>query len=335
MSKIGLIVNPAAGRDIRRLTGGATVVDNYAKRRIAECVLDGLTAIPNPPDVLVMPDRPGIADHVLAESPSTVDMRTLEMPIEGSSADTRRAAAQFCEDDVGAVVVLGGDGTTRDVATEIGDVPMIAVSTGTNNVVPSNVEGTVAGVAAALVASETVSASNVTTRHGMVNVRTDSSDDDHSLTALAASEVSARSFIGSRALLEPSDLRGGVVSRAHPADIGLASVAGAIEHIEPDGPGGMGVRLTDPGSASRTVQAVLTPGMTTTVGIEAVKRLEWNEPFTFELSEGVIGADGERELECTETTVELTPVPDGPRLVDVESALAVGADAGAFETVDR
>jgi len=335
VSHVGLIVNPAAGRDVRRLTGGATVVDNYAKRRVAECVLDGLTATTDPPAVQVMPDRSGIAEHAIAESPDAVDATALEMPIEKSAADTRRAAARFQEDEVAAVVVLGGDGTTRDVATAIGDVPVIAVSTGTNNVVPTSVEGTVAGVAAALLATGAVSATDVTTRHGTVDVRTTSSDDDRSLTALAASEVSARSFIGTRALLEPADLVGGVVSRAHPADIGLAAIAGAIEPVAPDDPGGVGLRLTNPETASRTVRAVLAPGVTATVGIEAAERLEWNEPFTFEIPDGVVGADGERELEFTDATVELTPVPEGPRLVDVEATLAGGASAGALEDLGR
>ena len=57
---------------------------------------------------------------------------------------------------VGAVVVLGGDGTCRDVAIGWPDAPLIAISTGTNNVFPSTVDGTTAGVAAGLVATGAV-----------------------------------------------------------------------------------------------------------------------------------------------------------------------------------
>jgi len=115
VAHVGLIVNPSAGRDIRRLTGGASVVDNYAKRRVAECVLGGLTAVPEPPSVGVMPDRVGIADHAVGEAPEAVDAAVLELSIEETAADTRNAAARF-RDSADAVVVLGGDGTTRDVA---------------------------------------------------------------------------------------------------------------------------------------------------------------------------------------------------------------------------
>ena len=50
---------------------------------------------------------------------------------------------------VGCVVVLGGDGTSRAAAKGIDSVPLLSVSTGTNNVYPTLMEGTVAGMAAA------------------------------------------------------------------------------------------------------------------------------------------------------------------------------------------
>lgn len=327
---IGLIVNPAAGRDLRRLTGGASVVDNYAKRRVAECVLNGLTATTDPPTVRIMPDRSGIAEHAIAESPDAVDATTLEMPIEKSAADTRRAAARFQADEVAAVVVLGGDGTIPDVAREIGSVPVIAVSTGTNNVVPSAVDGTLAGVAAALLATGAVSPADVTSRHGRVEARAETATGEHALSALASAEVSSRSFVGTRALLDPADLLGGVVSRSHPTDIGLAAVAGAFERVGPADPGGVALRLTDPGDAPRTARAVLAPGVTATVDVESVDRLAWGESVAFDIADGVVGADGERELELTDATVTFTPVPDGPRLVDVEATLAAGTDTGTL-----
>ena len=332
MATIGLIVNPAAGRDIRRLTGGASVVDNYAKRRVAECVCDGLTVAGEPVEVLVMPDRTGIADHAVAKAPEDegIDATTLEMPIEESSADTRRAAARF-RDEADAAVVLGGDGTTRDAALELGDVPLVAVSTGTNNVVPAAVDGTVAGAAAALVATGTVPADAVTTRHGTVEARAETPTGERRLTGLAAAEVSSKSFIGTRALLDPSDLRGGVVSQAHPGNIGLPAVAGALEPLSPTDPGGVAVRLTDPDDAPRCVRAIVAPGVTATVGVTSCDRLEPGEPAAFDVPDGVVGADGERELELTDATVELTPVPDGPRLVDVDATLERGAQAGGFE----
>jgi hypothetical protein len=326
-ARVGLVVNPAAGRDIRRLTGGASVVDNYAKRRIAECVLAGLTVLPEPPDVSVMPDKAGIAANTVDEAPAAVAAEQLDMAIEESAADTRRAAAHFRE-HADAVVVLGGDGTTRDVATELGDVPLVAVSTGTNNVVPTPVDGTVAGAAAAVVATGAVGAEAVTSRHGRIEVVADDVTGEKRLTGLAAVEITDRPFVGTRAVVDPSELLGGVVSRAHPGEIGLSCIAGCIEPVAPHEPGGAAVRLGDPETSARTVRAMLAPGLTTEVGVASHDPLGWDEPATFEVSDGVVGADGERELELVDATVEITPSADGPRLVDVDAALGAAAETG-------
>ncbi len=329
MARVGLIVNPAAGRDIRRLTGGASVVDNYAKRRVAECVASGLTLAEDPPSVTVMPDRAGIADHVAEESPPEVGVEKVDMPIEESAADTRRAAAHFRE-HADCVVVLGGDGTTRDASLELGDVPLVSVSTGTNNVVPTAVDGTVAGAAAALVATRAVDPGSVTDRHGRIDLRAEDVVGEKTLSGLAAVEFTDRSFVGTRAVIDPAELLGGVVSRAHPGDIGLTCIAGCVEPLAPSAPGGAALRLGDPGTTPRSVRAIVTPGMTSRIGVEDHRPLDWGEAATFDVTDCVVGADGEREVELVDAHVEVTPVAGGPRLVDVDAALEAAADAGAL-----
>jgi hypothetical protein len=329
VAHVGLVVNPAAGRDIRRLTGGASVVDNYAKRRVAECVLDGLTLVADPPSVAVMPEKAGVAAHAVAEAPDGLTVEQVDMDVEESAADTRRAAARF-RGDADAVVVLGGDGTSRDVALELGDVPLVAVSTGTNNVVPTPVDGTVAGAAAAVVATGGAESDAVTYRHGCVDVRADDVTGEQRLTGLAAVGITDRSFVGTRAVVDPSELLGGVVSRAHPAEIGLSCVAGCLEPLAPDAPGGAALRLGDPDETPRSVRAALAPGMTTTVGVADHRSLDAGETATFEVADGVVGADGEREVELVDATVEMTPMADGPRLVAVDDALEAAADAGVL-----
>lgn len=325
--RIGLIVNPAAGRDIRRLTGGANVVDNYAKRRVAECVLQGLRAVSDPPEATLMPDGAGIATTVVEDAPVGVSANLLDLSVRGTAADTRRTASRFHEEGVNAIVVLGGDGTSRDVALECGDTALLPVSTGTNNVVPTAVDGTVAGAAAALVATGAVEDEAVTRRHGMVEARTDS---DEVVTGLASVELSNRSFVGTRALLDPADLAGGIVSRANPADIGLSSVAGALGPIAPDEAGAIGLRLDDADAAARTVRAIVAPGVVAEIGIEEHRRLMEGEPMTIEIEEGVIGADGERELELVDETVEFRSVGEGPRLVSLEAVFARAARNGVL-----
>lgn len=331
MAHVGLIVNPSAGRDIRRLTGGASVVDNYAKRSATVCVLDGLTALSETPTVEIMPDKTGIAEHAIEEAPGELDISELGMSIDESAADTRRAAAHFRE-VADAVVVLGGDGTTRDTALKLGDVPLVSVSTGTNNVVPTPVDGTVAGAAAAVIATGVVDPGDVTMRHGRVDVHADDVNGETELTGLATIGITDRPFVGTRAIVDPTDIVGGVVTRAHPASIGLTSAAGCVQPLAADEPGGAALRFGDPDETPMSVRAVLAPGMTTTVGIKSHEALDWDEPATFRVENGVIGADGEREVELADATVTMTPTADGPRLVDVDAALETASATGGLVT---
>jgi len=323
---VGLVVNPAAGRDVRRVVGGASVSDTYGKRRTAECVLAGTGLPGDPVDVVAMPDKAGIAQRAVEEADGR-SARVLDAPVTGTRADTQRAAAAFREDVAAdAVVVLGGDGTTRDVATEIGDVPVVAVSTGTNNVVPTPVEGTVAGAAAALLATGVVDVDEVTARHGMVEAVVAEADGEQTVRGLATVGVVDQAFVGTRAVLDVEDVRGGVVSRASRGEIGLSGVAGAFSHVAPDSPGGLAFEL-DPGAA-RTARAIPVPGVVEEVGVESVDRLATGESVTFEADEAVLSVDGERHVELRDATVTARPVADGPLLVDVERAFAAAPTAG-------
>jgi hypothetical protein len=324
-------VNPAAGRDIRRLTGGASVVDNYAKERVAECVLAGLDVVSDPPEVLVMPEKAGIADGAIETAPEGVTADTLDLPVRGSAADTRRAAARLGE-ECAAIVVLGGDGTSRDVALECGDTPLLLVSTGTNNVVPSAVDGTVAGAAAALFATGAVDDRAVTDRHGMVEARLESGE---AVRGLAAVELIDRSFVGTRAMVDPADLVGGIVSRASPGEIGLPGIAGALRSISLTEPDAAFLGLREPAEARRTVRAIVAPGMTAEVGIEAYRVLGDEESTTIEIEEAVLGADGERELEVLNEEVEFHSVPDGPRLASFGRVFAAAAESDVLENDRR
>lgn len=320
-------MNPAAGRDIRRLTGGASVSNNYAKRRTADCVLEGLT-LAGDVDVRVMPDSTGLAGRIVADAPDELSVGRVDMPVTASGRDTRTAAERFAS-EADVAVVLGGDGTNRDVAHAIGDVPVVSISTGTNNVVPTAVDGTVAGLAAALVGSGAVPADEVTTRHGTVEASVEGRSGQRSIRGLATVGILDRSFVGTRAILDPADLVGGVVSRAAAVEVGLSGIAGSLVAHRPDDPGGVGVRLGSDDSA-RTVRAVTVPGVLSRVGVDEHRVLDDGETFAFEVPTGVVSADGERELEVRDAVVTARPVADGPRFVRVENVVERAAADGHF-----
>jgi hypothetical protein len=329
MARVGVIANPAAGRDVRRLAGSAVVTDNYAKRKVAAAVIEGLTMVEESVEAVVMPDRAGIGAHAVDHAPADQSCRLLDLAAEGSAADTRRAADRLRR-EADVVVVLGGDGTTRDVATTVGDVPVAAVSTGTNNVAPSFVDGAVAGAAAAVVATGGVPAADVCVDHGMVAATVDEPDRERTIRGLVTLGVVDRPFVGTRAVLHGDEFVGGVVSRAAPDDSGLSGVVGALRVHPPTAPGGLAIRLGPPAETARRVRALTLPGVVEEVGVEACTRLDDDETVEFAVDGGVVSVDGERTLEVSDAVVRARPVADGPRLVSMAETLAAATDRDLF-----
>ncbi|MEN1409614.1 NAD(+)/NADH kinase, partial [Pseudomonas aeruginosa] len=136
---VGIIANPASGRDLRRLTAHAGLHSSTDKASVVQRLLAafGATGIRH---ALLPPDMTGIAAAVLRASQTRQArdghwpfLEFLDMPLRQSVEDTRLAARRMVERGVALIAVLGGDGTHKAVAAEVGDVPLLALSTGTNN----------------------------------------------------------------------------------------------------------------------------------------------------------------------------------------------------------
>jgi predicted polyphosphate/ATP-dependent NAD kinase len=120
--KVGIIANPASGKDIRRLVAYGSVFDNEEKVNIVRRILLGLEAA-GVDEVLIMPDTYGIGARAL-DGLSRRKLRPrvdiIQMEIGHSGVDSTLAARLLKEQGVGAIVVLGGDGTCRAVAKGCG-----------------------------------------------------------------------------------------------------------------------------------------------------------------------------------------------------------------------
>ena len=125
MITVGIIANPASGKDIRRLIAHGSVFDNQEKVNIVRRVMLGLQAA-HVDNVVIMPDYFGIGRRALDGVQLKMAADILDMTIEANQDDSTCAAKLMREMGVGAVVTLGGDGTNRAIAKEIGDVPMMA-----------------------------------------------------------------------------------------------------------------------------------------------------------------------------------------------------------------
>ena len=70
-------------------------------------------------------------------STSSLQAFPLSMPVLSTSAYSTRAAQMLASIGAGCIITLGGDGTNRAVARGCGTVPLVPISTGTNNVFPT------------------------------------------------------------------------------------------------------------------------------------------------------------------------------------------------------
>ncbi len=216
---IGVIANPASGKDIRRLVSYATTIDNNEKVNICKRIVLAAQGL-GIERVLFMPETFMIGWAVREGLESDGVLRAQE--------DTTRAARMLEEQGVGCVVVLGGDGTSRAAAKGIAEVPMLSVSTGTNNVYPTLMEGTVAGMAAAAV-SLMPEPYGCCLRDKRIEVRVNGQLRD---IALIDAVVSDDFFAGARAIWDAERMRLIVASRCHPATIGFSAVAGVCGIVE-------------------------------------------------------------------------------------------------------
>lgn len=317
---VGLIANPAAGRDIRRLTAHASIVPNHEKAAIVRRVLHGVAAA-GVDLVMYLADNAGIVTAAVDGATPPVSMSALPHRAHGLASDSTEAARLLATAGVGAIVTLGGDGTNRAVAAGCGDVPLVAISTGTNNVVPTMVDGTVAGLAAGLVAGGAVAAEQVALRTKRVEVTAGGTTD----FALIDAAVCVDAFVGARAIWDPGRVRALVLTRAAPWSVGLSAIGGQLDAVGPDEPAALYVEL-GPG---HEVMATIAPGLVAMVAVADWRRLELDERVSLGAGAGTVALDGERELLVRDGPATAAVTRTGPRVVDIRATLRAAAASGA------
>ena len=322
---IGIIVNPASGKDIRRLVSSASVFDNREKRSIVRRVILGAVAA-GASDFLYMPDSHGIVVSALEDLDADATFREVETPRTASALDTTRAAAKMREAGCEVVITLGGDGTNRAVALGWQDAPLVAVSTGTNNVFPRMVEGTIAGAAAGCLASGRVALGEISRQVKCIHASIEGERDD---LALIDAVLLDEPWVGARAIWDARRLRTIVLARAEPASVGMSAVGGLLRPMPDTFDGGFVVEV---GVGGSVLSAPIAPGLYAPIPIRSSRDLELGE--IVELSgAGVLALDGERERRLKPgQRVTLTVRRDGPRVIDVALAMRRAACAGIFQS---
>lgn len=318
---IGVIVNPAAGRDMRRLVSWATVVPHSEKvnsvlRLLGACACLGVE------QAWLNPDASGLAARVIekVQSSRSADhtklptVQMLPMAADESADGSREAAALLRTMGVGAIAVLGGDGTHRAVAQGCGEIPLVALSTGTNNAFPRLREPTLAGMALGLYLGGHVPDTVALQRNKLLRARCTQGE----AIALVDIVVSRQRAVGARALYSADDLVSVFTAFAQANAIGMSSIAAYVEPVGREQHWGAHIEL----GAGRQLLAPLMPGVLEHVGIRHAARLLPGRPHRLRPAQGTLAFDGEREwvLDPHDPPV-ITLALDGPRTIEVEAIL--------------
>jgi len=323
MSTVGIIANPAAGKDIRRLVAHGRVVSNQEKANILRRVFAGVVST-GTDRILVMPDHSGLALPAAHDVEGQIKIDYVEMPVADHQGASTNAARAMAEQGADCIVTLGGDGTNRVVAKGCGDVPLVPISTGTNNVFPANTEGTLAGIVAGSVATGLVGRDEVCRRSKRIEIYVDGELRDDALVDAA---VSNQMFVGARAVWDTKTLHAMFLTRAEPASIGLSSIGSRLSPVSIDEECGLYIRLTgEPGPNATTVRAPIASGTISEVEILDWRKIAPGEKIDITLQPGTIALDGEREVELLpDQKVYASLSMDGPWVVDVPKAMLLAA----------
>ena len=329
MPLIGIIANPASGKDIRRLVAHGSVFDNQEKVRIVRRLFTGLAAT-GVDQVCFMPDYYGILPRALREL--NLDMKVFPANFKpyGNQDDTVKAAEIMAQRKAACIITLGGDGTNRAVVKGARNIPILPISTGTNNVFPAMVEGTIAGLAAGLVATGKVSLNQAAYHSTLLEVLVNGELAD---IALVDAVVCNERFVGSRAIWDMKTISQVFLNRAQPDSIGLSSIGGLLENLDPGEKRGMHIRL---GPKGKHLLAPVAPGIMTDLFVEAMEFFGPADQVQVEETPCVMALDGERELEIPagkQASVRVSP--DGPWVIEVTKTMKAAQEARLFGGIEN
>ncbi len=330
MKTIGIIANPASGKDIRRLVSHATVVDNNEKVNIVKRIILSAQGC-GVERIYIMPDTFLIGykakEDLRISKELKIDVEILNMNIKGNVTDTIRATEMMEAKGVKCIVVLGGDGTNRAVAKAITNTPLIGVSTGTNNVYPEMLEGTVVGMAAGAIAMGICNMDETCTRDKRIEILKDGQLID---IALVDCVISKQKYVGSKAIWNMEDIDKVIVSRAHPAAIGFSTIVGTSLIVGKEDDFGALIHVN---SGNQRVKAPIAAGTIQTITVDKPKILKLDEPISFKPTyNGIIALDGEREIPFkVGDNIEIKITRNGPYRVIVDKTLELAQKNGFFK----
>lgn len=327
MFKIGIIVNPFSGKDLRRISSQASNVGNNEKAIKVVRMINSMKVF-GAEKIYLMPDNfllnASIVSTVRREDKLDTAVELLDFEPTDRPGDTIRAVKLMKNLEISCLIVLGGDGTCRLVAkTEI-DVPIIPVSTGTNNVYTQFWEGTTVGIAASYVAINGIDECSRKSKRIEVYINGVLRD-----IALVDAVVTDVPYVGSKVVTEPENIKEVIVSMCSPASVGFSAIIGNIAYCSENDDFGYRLRVSEEG---KTILAPICPGKLSEITYEDHERMELgSEHICLPNYDGTVALDGERTVTFRkDDKLSFVITRKGPCKVDVTKTLCEAVEKGFF-----
>jgi hypothetical protein len=305
--RVGILVNPMAGRDIRRLVALADTASGPAKILSVRRLIHGLR-FDGAIDIYLMEDPEGLASEVARQERG---VRVLRDSSRLRGADlTRHWVDRLIGRSIDALIAIGGDGTQRAVALSGLPVPLLPVAGGTNNVVCWAGDQTLAGMAAATVARGAGAPPLVRTAKRFSITHGDVTD----LALVDVAQI-ATPFTGALAVYDAHLVRRLLLNVGDPGRPGLSSVGGFRDPLSMDDDWALALRLGQ--RRGDRVPVVLAPGLVGGLRVAEQQRVPLGAVVSWQLPEpSTIAVDGERTITVKAgEPVSLRAERSGPRLI--------------------
>ena len=312
-SKIAIVVNPMSGRDVRRVAARASSMTHEHKRDMVARIAAGADSV-GIEEIYIVKEPFRIASMALEWMPLNAEVIELVVPLEHQASDTEKAVQAFLERGVTTFVSLGGDGTNRIITRATRDVDLIPISTGTNNVFPTLIEPTIAGIVAGLNAQKRLNSDSIKERAKVMHVKTASGGEDMGLVDAVLLEDD---FVGNFLPFDERKIKRVLLTQALPDAVGVSPIGGYLNVVSPKENYGLLVEM----GGRQSYSVPISPGLFKTVAIDSHRQVPFGEEIVFR-GNGVLALDGDREHAITSTTpASVTIRRDGPYVIDIGASM--------------
>lgn len=325
---LGIIANPEAGRDVRRLVTESLVVTSQEKMGHLRRLLVGVGAA-GPLRVLLAQDMEALPrralDAIGRDRLFDLEVDDVSFDLTGMPEDTLVGARALAAAGAGAIVTVGGDGTNRLVHMAVPDLTLIPLSTGTNNAFPLWMEATTLGLAAGFFARLRLQGDPFVRRLDRLIVEGPFGR-EVALVDLAVLSAQRRG----QAVWNASDLSELFLTRAESTAVGLSSIGAWVDPLRPGSGEGRHLLFGD----GETVLAPIGPGRFESFVVTKSAALIPGEPVRI-VGPASLAFDGEPLHVLRKDEDAFIHIEPGPLVLDPIAVLSWAAGEKALSGRER